>query len=199
MGIRVILIISLASFGLDARPISYSGGSTLMGHSNNMKDSFYYHYSPSYKYSIGIESLDDKVIGDSYSYTRLTYLINRKNTELSQRNLYFQLGISTTGLNNNFYGVHGDWETRRFFVGFGFKQVENQINDYEEKYIQMGLAPYLGEYGDFHTWLMFKAKKNSLDKKWSNYPVLKFIKGNVLIEFGYSDVSEWDTHLMYRF
>lgn len=63
----------------------------------------------------------------------------------------------------------------------------------------MGIAPYLGEYGDFHTWLMFKAKKNSLDKEWSNYPVLKFFKGNVLIEFGYSDVSEWDTHLMYRF
>ena len=45
---------------IEARPISYSGGSTLMSMSDNMKDSIYYHYSPTYKYSVGIESVNDK-------------------------------------------------------------------------------------------------------------------------------------------
>ena len=61
------------------------------------------------------------------------------------------------------------------------------------------LMSHLGEYGDFHTWIMVKSKKNDLLKNWSTFPVLKFFKGNFLIEFGYNDKTEWDSHLMYRF
>ena len=193
---QILLIIS---FGLDARPISYSGGSTIMSFSDNIKDSLYYHYSPSYKYSVGIENIRDKYFNDNYSYVRFTYLLNRKNTENSQRNLYLQSGISSEGFNKFFYGMHGDWETRRLFVGFGLKETKRKIHDYSEQYYQIGVAPYLGDYGDLHTWIMIKAKDNSLENKWSTYPVLKFFKGNVLMEFGYGEKTEWDVHLMYRF
>ena len=44
----------------EARPISWSGGSTFMYKSNSMITSYYYHYSPSYKYSIGAEYINDK-------------------------------------------------------------------------------------------------------------------------------------------
>jgi hypothetical protein len=198
MGIKIIILL-IISFGLDARPISYSGGSTIMSFSDNIKDSLYYHYSPSYKYSVGIENIRDKYFNDNYSYVRFTYLLNRKNTENSQRNLYFQSGINSEGFNKSFYGMHGDWETRRLFVGFGLKETKRKIHDYSEQYYQIGVAPYLGDYGDFHTWIMIKAKENSLENKWSTYPVLKFFKGNLLAEFGYSEKTEWDVHLMYRF
>ena len=198
MGIKIIILL-IISFGLDARPISYSGGSTIMSFSDNIKDSLYYHYSPSYKYSVGIENISDKYFDDNYSYVRFTYLLNRKNTENSQRNLYLQSGISSKGFNEFFYGMHGDWETRRLFVGFGLKETKRKIHDYSEQYYQIGVAPYLGDYGDLHTWIMIKAKENSLQNKWSTYPVLKFFKGNVLVEFGYGEKTEWDVHLMYRF
>ncbi len=198
MGIKIIILL-IISFGLDARPISYSGGSTIMSFSDNIKDSLYYHYSPSYKYSVGIENIRDKYFNDNYSYVRFTYLLNRKNTENSQRNLYLQSGISSKGFNEFFYGMHGDWETRRLFVGFGLKETKKKIHDYSEQYYQIGVAPYLGDYGDLHTWIMIKAKENSLENKWSTYPVLKFFKGNVLMEFGYSKKTKWDVHLMYRF
>jgi hypothetical protein len=198
MGIKIIILL-IISFGLDARPISYSGGSTIMSFSDNIKDSLYYHYSPSYKYSVGIENIRDKYFNDNYSYVRFTYLLNRKNTENSQRNLYLQSGISSEGFNKFFYGMHGDWETRRLFVGFGLKETKKKIHDYSEQYYQIGVAPYLGDYGDLHTWIMIKAKENSLENKWSTYPVLKFFKGNVLMEFGYGEKTEWDVHLMYRF
>jgi hypothetical protein len=198
MGIKIIILL-IISFGLDARPISYSGGSTIMSFSDNIKDSLYYHYSPSYKYSVGIENIRDKYFNDNYSYVRFTYLLNRKNTESSQRNLYLQSGISSEGFNKFFYGMHGDWETRRLFVGFGLKETKKKIHDYSEQYYQIGVAPYLGDYGDLHTWIMIKAKENSLENKWSTYPVLKFFKGNLLAEFGYSEKTEWDVHLMYRF
>ena len=94
--------------------------------SDNIKNSIYYHYSPSYKYSIGIEVIKDKYFNDNYSYLRYTYLLNRKNTENSQRNLYFQSGISSKGFDEFFYGLHGDWETRRLFVGFGLKETKRK-------------------------------------------------------------------------
>ncbi len=199
MGMLVVIILSILSFELHARPISYSGGSTIMAFSDNMKNSLYYHYSPSYKYSIGIEDIKDKYFKDDYSYLRFTYLLNRKNTQISQRNLYFQSGVSSKGYDEFFYGMHGDWETRRLFVGFGIKETEKNMQDFSEQFYQVGVAPYLGDYGDLHTWIMLKTKENSLDNKRSTYPVLKFFKGNCLVEFGYNNKTEWDIHLMYRF
>ena len=194
-----ILFFILVSSNVEARPISYSGGSTLMIFSDNMKDSLYYHYSPSYKYSVGIENLKDKNLRDNYSYLRFTYLINRKNSLHSQRNLYFQSGLSSKSGNDLFYGIHGDWETRRWFLGFDTKKVENRLKSYNQNHVQIGFAPYLGEYGDIHTWLMLKTKKTSIKDKRSSYPALKFFKGNTLLEFGYNNKTDWDIHLMYRF
>ena len=54
---------------------------------------------------------------------RFTYLLNRNNTPNSQRNLYMQSGVSSNGLDNFFYGIHGDWETRRLFAGFGIPPI----------------------------------------------------------------------------
>lgn len=63
MGIYKIIIFSLVFvINIDARPISYSGGSTIMYKSDSMSNSVYAHYSPTYKYSIGIENVDDKFL-----------------------------------------------------------------------------------------------------------------------------------------
>ena len=87
MGILKKIFFSIFLFliiHIEARPISYSGGSTIMSMSDSMKDSIYFHYSPTYKYSIGIESVKDKFFDKNFIYLRLTYLINRKNTKHSQ-------------------------------------------------------------------------------------------------------------------
>ena len=194
---KIIVLIFLSINYLESRPISYSGGHTLMHFNDSMKESVYYHYSPIYKFSMGLETMKNKVFSSNETNIRFTYLINRKNKKLSQRNLYFQSAISSKD-NNYAYGVHGDWETRRYFIGFDYKEVKNII-DYTDKHIQLGLAPYLGEYGDLHTWLMVKTKKNSINNKQITYPVVKFFKGNVLLELGYDKKADWDIHLMYRF
>ena len=201
MGILKILVCTLViAVNVEARPISYSGGSTLMIKSDNLSNSTYFHYSPSFKYSIGIENTNDKIFKGNKNYIRFTYLLNRKNALSSQRNLYFQSGVDVANKNNHFYGAHGDWETRRWFAGFGNKNVQGKIkNNYENKYLQFGVAPYIGDYGDFHTWLMVKTKKSSLTKNTSTYPVLKFFSGDALIEIGYDNQTNWDLHLMYRF
>ena len=88
-----------------------------MSHSDIYKDSVYFHYSPSFKYSVGLEVAKDDYFDDEYSFFRFTYLLNRKNTQNSQSNLYFQSGLDPENFDRHFYGLHGDWETRRWFVG----------------------------------------------------------------------------------
>ena len=167
--------------------------------SDNVRNAVYYHYSPTHRYSVGIEMVEDKYRIENYTNVRLTYLIDRRNTEYSQQNLYFQLGFSSNFSDNHFYGIHGDWETRRWFAGFNLKRVETKAFNYIDQYYQVGVAPYLGDYGDLHTWIMVKTKKFSSKKGWSTYPVLKFFKGSTLLEFGFDKYNAWDAHLMHRF
>ena len=198
MGIRFLLLFLLVPTSLQARPVSYSGGSTFMIFSDDMMDSAYYHYSPSYKYSLGIELVDEKKQTEDHVYFRHTYLLDRKNTQHSQRNLYFQSGLSTGGNDEYFYGLLGDWETRRYFIGFGAQEFKSNARNYSKQFIQIGFAPYLGAYGDLHSWLMVKSKRTDLTDEWNTYPVIKFFKGDYLLEFGVDENDKLDLHFMIR-
>ena len=75
----------------------------------------------------------------------------------------------------------------------------NTVNEtYSSKMVQLGFAPYLGDYGDLHTWIMVKLKRNSLNNSTSIFPFFKFFRNEAMIEFGYNK-TDWDIHLMYRF
>ena len=201
MGIRKLSIMCtflLLVSVVEARPISWSGGSTLMYKSNSMFTSYYYHYSPSYKYSIGLEYMDSKHFEKEYINLRTTYLVDRKNTKLSQRNLYITGGISNESRDNFHYGIHGDWETRRIFTSFAYINKHTQTKDYSENEFQLGVAPYIGDYNDLHMWLMLKTKKDTIKNNWETYPFIKLFKGDFLIEIGTKN-SHWDVHYMVRF
>ena len=77
------LVFTSAAF---ARPVSYTDSFTFMTYSNYMKESFYVHYSPTFRKSIGVEILEDKGFGTSYGLLRYTQLLMRKNTKNSQAN-----------------------------------------------------------------------------------------------------------------
>ena len=54
-----------------------------MGFSDRYKDSVYYHYSPTFKYSLGIEAIAEKLRDSDHAYARATYLLNRKKTKFN--------------------------------------------------------------------------------------------------------------------
>ena len=74
--------------------------------------------------------------------------------------------------------------------GFGvwFKEVESAYRNYRISIIRLGLL-HIGEYG-ICIWILIKTKVNSLTNKTSTYPVLKFFKGNFLIELGYNNKTD---------
>ena len=193
------LLVTLMSASIvEARPISWTGGSTIMYKSNSMMSSYYYHYSPSFKYSVGAEYINNRYFNDQYISIRSTYLLDRKNTKASQRNLYLTASISTKSNDDLYYGVHGDWETRRYFTSFSILDKRASQKDYTENEFQIGVAPYLGEYNQLHTWIMLKSKEDTRDDKWKTYPFIKLFKGDFLLEVG-SKESHWDLHFMKRF
>lgn len=195
--IGLFIALVFASY-VESRPISWSGGSTMMYKSNSMMSSYYYHYSPSYKYSVGAEYINDRHYNDQYISIRSTYLLDRKNTKSSQRNLYLTASISSKSNDDLYYGIHGDWETRRYFTSFSILDKRASQKDYTENEFQIGIAPYLGEYNQLHTWIMLKSKEDTRNDKWKTYPFIKLFKGDFLLEVG-SKESHWDLHFMKRF
>ena len=131
MGIRILLLVLLLPSTIQARPVSYSGGSTIMLFSDDRTDSVYKHYSPNYKYTIGIEMIDAQEQGEDHARFRFTYLLDRKNTRHSQSNLYFESGLSAGSDKENFYGLMGDWETRQYFVGFGAREFASDTRSHQ--------------------------------------------------------------------
>ena len=92
--LSIATILMVISGFSEARPISYPGGSTFMARHDARQNSLYYHYSPTYKLSVGLETVNDYTIDETYSLARMTYLLYRKNTAQSQRNLYLAGGVS---------------------------------------------------------------------------------------------------------
>ena len=64
--ITILLLITVSELAFP-RPISWSGGSTIMYQSNSMYSLYYYHYSPTYKYSVGAEYINDKLFSSLHT------------------------------------------------------------------------------------------------------------------------------------
>ncbi len=201
MGIKNKILFFLLIYACTAyaRPVSYTDSLTFMTFSNNMKNSLYLHYSPSYKRSMGIEVSEDKMFNTFYGLFRYTQLVLRKNTKKSQANLYFNAVLGLNQTNNFSYGVQGDWETRKYFLGFKHNQKKFFGREFYEHYFMVGVVPYVGKYGDLHTWIMFKSKKESLTNDTYTYPVFKFFKGNSLLEIGFDNRERLDLYFVQRF
>lgn len=201
MGIRkhILMLCLLVPVCAVGRPISYVGGHTAMFKSDSIRDSYYWHYTPDIRYSLGLDLVKNKLTQESYPAARFTFLVHRENFDNAQLNLYLESSISFQDADDYSYGARGDWETRRLFVGFAVRKSRDRPSGLLEQSYEAGFAPYLGDYGDLHTWVLVRTRRNDMNKKWSTYPVLKFFKGSALAEFGYTGSSGWDAHLMYRF
>ena len=115
----------------------------------------YVHYSPEANFSFGIEMLEGKRGMSDRSYLRGTWLAHRINKRNSQQYLYLDGGIDASS-GEYFIGAMGDCETRRYFSGFRMRNMKWDTVSFLNNYLQMGFAPYLGDYGDLHSWLMIK-------------------------------------------
>ena len=119
-------------------------------------------------------------------------MLHRRNTKESQANIYLKGAIGLAD-NDNTYGAASagiaiDWETRRYFTSYENRYLTTEPieNNFDQK-ARIGIAPYIGNYGDLHTWLMLEAQHTpEADDKFELTPLIRLFKGAHLIEGGIS-------------
>lgn len=206
-----ILVTLFFSREINSRPISYQGGWTIMQKNDFNRHSFHSHFSPSINYSIGYRVEYWRKKEWIFHGLQLNYLLKRVNKPNSQANLYFKnaLGFALSdykNFDNNiepniFSGVAFDWENRQFFFNY-----ENRINyNYTiDRFLvqktRIGFAPYIGKYGDLHTWFMFQIDHmpNSSDNLVFT-PFVRIFKGDYLAEIGLSYHNDFMFNFIKRF
>ncbi len=189
-----------------ARPVSYPGGWTLMASKHGEKSSVHYHYSPTFKDSIGYKGIYDEgadIKGHAFQYNRL---VKRWNNPMSQANFYIKSGAGMAdkegALSGLFFtGLALDWEDRRYFTSY-----ENKLTSYGrfgqeyEQSARVGIAPYVAEYGALHTWFMLEVKNDpKADEPVHITPLVRLFKGVHLLEVGHSFQGDVTLNYIYRF
>ena len=204
--ILITLAVFIWSSDVSARPVSYPGGWTLMLMNDKDANSTHIHYSPTPTYSIGWRHEYMRDSGAHIDSLQLNNLLKRWNKPKEQANLYLKSGVGVARDDGDyspaaFTGMAADWETRRLFTSY-----ENRFfwTDESDKFIKhkarVGIAPYVGDYGDLHTWLMLQADYDAgEDDSFSITPLVRFFKGATLVEAGYNFDNGIEFNFVQRF
>lgn len=206
----VLLFLNVSS-SVQARPVSYPGGWTVMSMNDGAKNSLHFHYSPTAKYSVGYKFSywrDDQIQTNAL---QINNLLKRWNNIDSQANFYLKSGIGTahdmSGDRDDHHEWHGftgialDWEDRRYFVSYENSYHDlGSFDDFFSQSARVGMAPYIGEYGDLHTWLMLQVDHEPEEPDhFTVTPLVRFFKGVHLLEVGVSENKEVMVNYIYRF
>ena len=191
--ITLCTILLLGSSPAQARPVSYPGGWTIMQMNDLDTNSLHIHYSPTAKYSLGWRH-DYLRDAESHMDTgQINYLIKRWNAPASQANLYLKSGAGVAYNSDKtepaaYTGLAADWEDRRFFTSYeNHFLYAGDIEKHIQHKARIGIAPYIGDYGDLHTWLMLQADYDAgQDDNFSMTPLVRFFKGPTMLETGYN-------------
>ena len=182
-----------------ARPVSYPGGWTVMQMNDADAHSLHVHYSPSAKYSIGYKAEYWRDENWQFHGAQLNYLVKRWNAPASQANFYIK---SAAGMAHSdfgrfdhryepaaFTGVALDWEDRRWFTMYENRYTyAGNIDRFFMQKARIGVAPYIGDYGDLHSWLMLQIDHNpSKRDEVTVTPLVRLFKSETLVEAGISD------------
>lgn len=206
-----ILLLTLLGIGLFipqsfARPVSYPGGITLMSMNDGDKNTAHLHYSPTAKTSLGYKFeywRDDEF---TINAVQMNNLLKRWNKKDSQANLYLKSGAGIAHKDSEtdpaaFTGIAADWEDRRFFTSYENRYTEaGDVADFFMQSARIGVAPYIGDYGDLHTWLMLKVEHTPESKdNFTVTPLVRLFKDVHLLEAGMNNRGEVLFNYVFRY
>ncbi len=196
--LMVFCSLFFAASAAPARPVSYKGGWVLEGKFDI--DSYWgiVHYSPESWISFGSRT---EYFKDGWLFTggQVNLLAKRWNHEKWQANVFVKSGVglvTTTDRGNNkqdiaaFTGFSADWEDRRYFIMYENNYMyAGGIESFFDQKVRLGVAPYIGDFGDIHTWLMLDLKCKISRGKTPDFnivPLVRFFKGPIMAEAGSS-------------
>ncbi len=207
----VVALAFCAYTGADARPVSYAGGWTAIEETDRQSTALWVHYTVDPTLSIGWRSEWDRREDFVFNGPQATWLAKRWFGENYQANIYatagagFVTGVGDNDLNANaagFIGVLADWETRRLFASYRTRIFDGGgLDTTFMQAARLGYAPYEGDTGDLHTWLMIEVDhRPDNDETIGVTPLIRFFKGAALLELGWSITDDQPlANFTYRF
>ena len=210
---RYILIFFLSTYVIEivhARPISYTGGKTIMWQSNYLYNKLHLHYSSSVNNSLGLALYENKYNTSQTINLQWNHLLLRHNTNISQTNIYLKSQLGTYQYQNNNYlnteiSIDADWETRRYFLAAATHVNYNSFDKqhYHGLMLRAGIAPYIAEYGSVHIWLMLQLEQHDIILQYRNSiistPLIRIFYSDLLLEFGANSKGDAMLNGIYRF
>jgi len=191
---RIILALCLLivfSLPAVARPVSYPDGWTVMTMNDVDANALHIHYSPTATYSVGWRHEYLRGSKAHVDTAQLNYLVKRWNGPAYQANTYIKSGIGIAYDDGEYEpaaytGFAADWETRRWFTSYENRFFHaGDIDKFAKHKARVGVAPYIGDYGDLHTWLMIQTDYDAgADDNFSITPLVRFFKGADMLELG---------------
>lgn len=204
-------MIMLCSNTAEARPISYPGGWTILETKDGDSTTLATTYTVTKDYALGYkgEYFEDEQ-WQMHTAT-FDYIISKINMEGSQANFYLKNGLGFAHSDFEkfddknelaaYTGFSADWEDRRFMVKY--ENRATYAGDIDKSFMQktmFGVAPYIGDYGDLHTWIMLDVMHMpDMEDKVSFTPYLRFFKDTNMFEVGVSDSGNLMLNSVIRF
>lgn len=155
------------------------------------------HFSPTARYALGLRSdymREDKAWLHTITYDRL---LKRWNFPSSQANIFLQTGLGVGQQEDETApaasgGILADWENRRLLIAYENRMIISESIDQSFSHKgRLGIAPYIGDYDDIHTWLMLEVDHHPTER--DNVVLTPFIRvftTSLMTELGISDQKD---------
>lgn len=175
-----------------SRPISYPGGTTVMVGRDAMADMVHADYTLTKDWAVGWASTFDRDDDTSTHGPQITRGW-RWNYPDSQANLYVSGGAGPARVDDRLRasawgGASLDWEDRRWYTqaGASAQAIEGGPDRFRQS-ARVGVAPYVAEAGDLHSWIMLQLDHTpGARSRWTATPLLRQFYGDYLWEAGVS-------------
>lgn len=202
------IFIWLLSQSALAHPTSFQGGTAFLFSSSKSETSWQLHYSYKYWGALGVEKLNWRDATNAHltevEIARANFLLHRFHQQNSQANIYLNFGAGQERHRGDsqslqLFESQVDWESREVYTMASYTRwYRDRANDIETTKVRVGFAPYLGDFKDLSTWLIFEAsQKTGSAKELTTF--FRFYFRNVLWEIGGTQTGDTKLNLMIHY
>jgi len=185
--LRSLLVFIILLSSISAHPVIFKNGKVFWVSQTPSFNDIRFGVSQTSNWLIGGRVLEDRKSNETFALINNNYLAKRWNSRNSQANIYL---LSSVGVNTKnsksmgTFGVHGDWENRQLMVMQMLEYYSHTSTWVSSS--RFAYSPYTVDYSKMSTWLIaqYRIEYNNDQFSYMFIPVVRFFKGNYLLEIG---------------
>lgn len=185
--LRSLLVFIILLSSISAHPVIFKNGKVFWVSQTPSFNDIRFGVSQTSNWLIGGRVLEDRKSNETFALINNNYLAKRWNSRNSQANIYL---LSSVGVNTKnsksmgTFGVHGDWENRQLMVMQMLEYYSHNSSWVSSS--RFAYSPYTVDYSKMSTWLIaqYRIEYNNDEFSYMFIPVVRFFKGNYLLEIG---------------